>query len=343
MPFQPNFIPLSTFLTKYTPAQSVESIYFPSSSSSNEFLKLLVTLKRLRTKLVHVHLEGKQITTANISALESLLGKWTQTLIIDSPHQKVDMEHIAALIGASSRLKTFCIKTSNKFSLGEYNNFMGHLVRAGATMRLHHLHPEINARLKSLQVGCVTVHTVKFSMLADLGKYFPRLELLRIENWKIVVDETAQKITPIHTLRGLSFLGINITGAKRRKDNVSAKVLSDYIGVFSSSLRVLVLGIRETELLRWSFFTYKPSLGCVFRGKKFPSLRTLWLRACVIDCHDFLSLKGDNLRYIVLEGCKGLNGGWIKAFKAKWKGVVVYETDGRVCGMKEVILSGRGV
>ena len=175
MPFQSNLSALSNFLMKYTPANSVEKLSFPSSTRSHEFLKFLVTLKRLKSRLTTIHLSGKYIESINLAAMESLLGKWTNTIILDNPCTKVDVGHITPLISAAPRLKTFALQTCNKFSSTEYDGFLRDLMRAGETSRLHHRHPEINARLRSLQVSCTSMQNVKFNILADLGKFFPLL------------------------------------------------------------------------------------------------------------------------------------------------------------------------
>jgi hypothetical protein len=335
MPFQPNFLPLSNFLTKYTPAKSVQSLYFPSSTTSNEFLKFLVTLKRLKTRLLHIHLTGKQITCTNLSAIESLLGKWTETLILDSPSSKVDIAHISPLIAASPRLKSFAIETCCKFSSGEYHAFLKDLVRAGETSRLHHLHPEINARLRSLQISCSTIHTVNFSFLAELGRYFPLLELLRIENWRILVDKKLPEITPMYSLRGLSLVGIDVIESKKAKTNVFARMLATYIRTFPA-LEILVLGAREMDVLGWKLFVRKPELGAVFNGMELPRLKVLWLRAWVVNCSDLLSLRSDTVEWVIVEACRGLNGGWVKAVEEKWKKAVIFETDTRLTNVHHV-------
>lgn len=74
----------------------------------------------------------------------------------------------------------------------------------------------------------------------------------------------------------------------------------------------------------------KPKLGKVFNEMDLPKLKVLWMRAWIMDCEDLLTLKAENLQFLVVEECKGMNGGWIKAASRKWKGLTVVETDTRL-------------
>lgn len=180
MPFQPNFQSLGIFLTKHTPAKSVQCLHFPSTTRSIEFLRFLITLKRLGTRLVEVHLSGRQVTRNTLETMQSLLGKWTSRIILDSP-QAIDVVHITDLIAWSPRLKVFSLQTTTNFRK-RYGEFIEILCRAGSAERLPHSHPEINPWLRTLHLSSLTCQSIKFSTLADLGKYFPLLEMLRIEN-----------------------------------------------------------------------------------------------------------------------------------------------------------------
>jgi len=327
MSFQRTLSPLSNFLTKYTPARSIEGLYFPSTTRKHEFLKLLVTLKRLRSHLAKIHLSGKEVTRTGLTAIESLLGPWTQTIILECPSSKVDIAHITPLIAASSRLKTFALQTNTKFPGEEYSAFMKALVRAGETSRLHHRHPEINARLRTLQLSTLTPQTIKFSVLAELGRFFPLLEMLRIENWKFEVNGE-EKIAPIMTLRGLALVGIDIIETKK-SDHPYANILSKYLCELTQ-LEILMLGARDTDLLGWKLFVRKPEMGLLFKRLQLSRLKFLWLRGWAVDCMDLLSLKASFLKWLVLEECKGMNGGWVKAIRGYWTDIVVVESDIRL-------------
>lgn len=325
MPFQTTFSPLSTFLTKYTPAKAVESIYFPSSTKSIEFLKFLVTLKRLRCRLRCIVLVGKEITRTNLAAMESLLGRWTHTIILRNPSSKVGVSNITSLIAAAPRLNKLAIQTNCLFFGQEYTLFLKELVRAGESERvLYHLHPEVNANLRVLHISASTCQLVKFCVLADLGKFFPLLEMLRIANWKIMGDVN-ESVTSIRTLRGLSLIGLDMESKKL----TFAKMLSGYIATFPS-LEIVVLGARETDALGWKLFVMRPKLGKLFADMELPRLKVLWLRAWIVDCEDLMLLKAENLRFLVIEECKGMNGGWIKAASRKWQGLTVVETDSQL-------------
>ena len=300
---------------KYTPAKSIEKLIFPSSTRSHEFLKFLITLKRLKSRLKYIHLSGKQITCINLAAMESLLGKWTETIVLENPSTKVDIGHITMLISAATRLKTFALQSRSRISVGDYDLFLRELMRAGETTRVHHQYPQINARLRSLQISCTAIQNVNFSVLGDLGKFFPRLEMLRIENWRII---DIGQVTPIRTLRGLSLVGIDV------KKNGFVRMLSTYLRAFPA-LEILFLGARETNILGWKFFVRRPELRGIFKGIKLPKLKCLWLRAWAVDCQDLVSLKSNALGWIVIEDCKGLNGGWIKAVEGD--GAIVIESD----------------
>jgi len=325
-PFQPTLNPLSNFLSRYTPARSIESLSFPSTTRKHEFLKFLVTLKRLRSHLTFIHLSGKEVTGTVLTAVESLLGTWTDTIILECPSPKVDVGHIAPLIAASPRLKTFALQTGTRFAGMEYTGFLKTLVRAGETSRLHHRHPEINARLRTLQLSTSIPQTVKFSVLADLGRFFPLLETLRIENWKIEVDG-GEKVAPIMTLRGLALVGIDVVDKK--SNSPFADLLSEYLRELTQ-LEILMLGARDIDVLGWKLFVRKPEMGRLFGRLYLANLRFLWLRGWVVNCVDLLSLKAPRLKWLVLEECKGINGGWIKAVRGHWRDIIIVESDIRL-------------
>ena len=200
---------------------------------------------------------------------------------------------------------------------------MRELVRAGETLRLHHRHPEINAHLRTLHLGCGAVQTVKFATLAEMGWYFPSLEMLRLENWKVQV-ECATKVVPIKTLRGLSLLGIDFCDTKGFGG--LGPVISTYVAAFPG-LEYFILGVREKDLLRWKkIFNRKPELKGLFSRVKTPKLKVLWLRGWIVDYADLLSLEAA-MRFLVVEECKGMNGGWLKAVHGKWPGISVIERD----------------
>jgi len=224
-------------------------------------------------------------------------------------------------------LKTFALQTNTKFPGEEYSAFMKALVRAGETSRLHHRHPEINARLRTLQLSTLTPQTIKFSVLAELGRFFPLLEMLRIENWKFEVNGE-EKIAPIMTLRGLALVGIDIIETKK-SDHPYANILSKYLCELTQ-LEILMLGARDTDLLGWKLFVRKPEMGLLFKRLQLSRLKFLWLRGWAVDCMDLLSLKASFLKWLVLEECKGMNGGWVKAIRGYWTDIVVVESDIRL-------------
>jgi hypothetical protein len=320
LPPQQSLLPLSTFLTKHTPANSIQHLTFHSSVPAHEFLKFLITLKRLRTRLQSVHLHGKQIQPIVLAALESLLGKWTHTLIVSNPCPPTDVTQLTALIAGSSRLKRFALRTTGK--VAEYDSFVRELVRAGETARLHHRHPEMNTRLRILQLGCCAPQTVKFGVLAEMGRWFPLLEMLRLENWKVFVD-VASKVVPIKTLRGLSLLGMEFVDTKSYGG--VGVVLSAYVAAFAPTLEYFILGAKDPD--RWKIFSRKPELRGLFSRLQTPRLKVLWLRGWSVDYADLLSLEACAVRFLVVEECKGMNGGWIKAVRGKWTGVAVIESD----------------
>ena len=334
MPYQPTLSPLSAFLTKYTPAKAVESLYFPSSTKNIEFLRFLVTLKRLRSRLRRIELSGKEVTRTNLSAMESLLGKWTRTIILMNPSSKVGISHIASLVSAAPRLQKLAIQTNTLFFGQEYTVFLKDLMRAGESTRVHHLNPEVNCSLRVLHISSSISQSVKFCVLADLGKFFPLLEMLRIENWKLVCNAD-EYVTPIHTLRGLSLVGLDTESKKQ----TFAKILSRYIANFPA-LEILVLGAKDKDLLGWRLFVMKPKLGKLFDQMELPKLKVLWMRAWILDCEDLLTLKAEKLQFLVVEECKGMNGGWIKAASRKWKGLTVVETDTRLSEGFDLVARG---
>jgi len=197
-------------------------------------------------------------------------------------------------------------------------------MRAGESTRVHHLNPEVNCSLRVLHISSSISQSVKFCVLADLGKLFPLLEMLRIENWKLVCNAD-EYVTPIHTLRGLSLVGLDTESKKQ----TFAKILSRYIAKFPA-LEILVLGAKDKDLLGWRLFVMKPKLGRIFDQMELPKLKVLWMRAWILDCEDLLTLKAEKLQFLVVEECKGMNGGWIKAASRKWKGLTVVETDTRL-------------
>jgi hypothetical protein len=200
--------------------------------------------------------------------------------------------------------------------------FVRELLRAGETARLHHRHPEMNTRLRILQLGCVQVQNVKFGVLAEMGRWFPLLEMLRLENWKVHVD-VASKVVPIKTLRGLSLLGIEFADTKPY-GGVGA-VVSAYVAAFAPTLEYFILGARDMD--RWKIFSRKPELRNLFSRLQTPRLKVLWLRGWSVDYAELLGLEARGLRFLVVEECKGMNGGWIKAVQGKWTGISVIETD----------------
>ena len=331
MPFLPKVSGLQSFLIKYTPSNSIEHLYFPSSTRSHEFLKLLVTLKQLKSRLTTIHLSGKNVTCLNLSALTTglLLGKWTDTIILDQPSTKVDIVHVSSLISASPRLKTFSLQTCHKFSPKEYAIFLQHLMRSGETTRLHHHNPEINFRLRTLHVSCTSTHNVSISILTELSKFFPLLEMLRIENWKLVGD-IADESVPFLYLRGLSLLNIEIMDTK--KTNPNASVLARYLRTLPS-LEIVVLGAKEIDVLGLKLPFRKQDLGKVFEEAQLPNLKVFWLRSWMVDYQDLLAVQSTRVQWVVVEQCKGLNGGWIKAVQGKWKGAFVVESDTRMNGV----------
>src|SRR5436190_23855167 len=106
-------------------------------------------------------------------------------------------------------------------------------------------------------------------------------------------------------------------------------MLSAYVSTFPA-LEILVLGAREVNLLGWKLFVNKPELRGAFNGLELPKLKCLWLRAWIVDCQELLSLKTSTLQWIVVEECKGMNGGWIKAVRGKWPRAVVIESATRL-------------
>ena len=180
----------------------------------------------------------------------------------------------------------------------------------------------MNARLRTLHLASTQVQNVKIAVLAEMGRYFPFLEMLRLENWKVQVD-VPTKVVPIKTLRGLSLLGMEFTDTK--PFGGVGTVLSTYVAAFPT-LEYLILGARE--LVGWKIFSRrKPELRGLFSRLTMSRLRVLWLRGWSIDYADLLALEAEMVRFLVVEECKGMNGGWIKAVQGKWTGVSVIETD----------------
>jgi hypothetical protein len=211
----------------------------------------------------------------------------------------------------------------------EYTAFLKTLVRAGETNRLHHRHPEINARLRTLQLSTLAPQTVKFSVLAELGRFFPLLEMLRIENWKLEVDG-GEKVAPIMTLRGLALVGIDVIETRPKKSEYPfANVLSKYLSQLTQ-LEILMLGGRDMDAFGWRLFVRKPEMGPLLGKLQFTKLKFLWLRGWVLSCVDLLQLKALWLKWLVFEECRGINGGWLKAFNRHWRGVVIVESDIRL-------------
>jgi hypothetical protein len=316
-------------MSRHCPANSVESLSFPSSTRNHAFLRFLVTLKQLRTRLASIRLSGKEVTRTNLSAMESLLGNRTHTIIIMNPSGKVGFGHITALVSAAPRLKTFVLHTSTTFmTVEDYTSYLKGLVRAGETERLYQQNPEQNFKLRTLHLSTSTLfQKVKFEVLADMGKFFPLLEMLRIENWKVIVEGN-EKIAPIRTLRGLSLVGFDVVD-KKKSPKPFAMVLSTYLSCLPS-LEMLFLGARDMDYLGLKLFVRRPELGSIFAKLCLPKMKVLWLRSWEVDCQDLMMLKADRLRWLMVEECKGMNGGWVKAVSAKWKGIVVVESAERL-------------
>lgn len=49
-----------------------------------------------------------------------------------------------------------------------------------------------------------------------------------------------------------------------------------------------------------------------------------------MNCEDLMKLKAEKLNWLIIEECKGMNGGRMKAVCAKWKGIDVHENEGRL-------------
>ena len=145
--------------------------------------------------------------------------------------------------------------------------------------------------------------------------------MLRVENWKVQVDVPTQCVS-IKTLRGLSLLGMEF--AETKQFGGVGNVLSAYLAAFPT-LEYLVLGAREQ--VGWKIFSRRPELRGLFSRLDIPRLQVLWLRGWSVDYADVLALEAETVRFLVVEECKGLNGGWIKAVQGKWTGVSVIETD----------------
>jgi hypothetical protein len=210
----------------------------------------------------------------------------------------------------------------------EYTMYLRGLLRAGETERLYQEFPEQNSKLRKLHLSTSTLcQKVKFEVLADLGKFFPLLEMLRIENWKVIV-EGKEVITPIPSLRGLSLVGFDVVD-RRKSLQPFERVLSEYVASFPS-LEILFLGARDMDYLGLKLFIRRPELGTTFSCLCLPKLRVLWLRSWQMNCDDLMKLTAEKLNWLIIEECKGMNGGRMKAVRAKWKGIVVHENEGRL-------------
>lgn len=104
--------------------------------------------------------------------------------------------------------------------------------------------------------------------------------------------------------------------------------MAGYIGCFPA-LEMLVLGAK-TQIFSWKGPFRQVNLGKIFAGLQLPKLKVLWLRGWTLEVEDLLSLKAVGLQWIVLEQCKGMNGGWIKAIMGRWKGIIVVESAERL-------------
>jgi hypothetical protein len=151
--------------------------------------------------------------------------------------------------------------------------------------------------------------------------------MLRIENWKVIVEGN-EKIAPIRTLRGLSLVGFDVVD-KKKGPMPFTTLLSTYLSSLPS-LEILFLGARDMDYLGLKIFVRRPELGSIFAKLRLPKLKVLWLRSWEVDCQDLMMLKADRLRWLMVEECKGMNGGWVKAVTAKWKGIVVVESAERL-------------
>jgi len=321
IPPQPNLQPLSTFLLKYTPAESIESLHYPSTVYPFEFLKFAITLKTLQSHLTSLHLQGKRVNDLVLASSKGLLGKWTKELIVEQPCDKLDIEKVTSLIAAAPRLRVLSL--SGKFAVRQqaYVEFVRAVVTAGVINRLHRRHPEINTHLRTLHLCSSSVQPVPFSQLASLGSFFPLLEFLRLENWRLTDVGETQRLVVIKSLRGLALVSLDV-----EKKESYAMVLAKLIPAFPS-LEILMLGRREPELWGWKIFNRKRELGpSFFESVNLQKLKVLWLRGFTFDPVAFLKLQAPLLQFAVLEECRGSNGGWLNAFRNKWATITVVES-----------------
>jgi len=99
------------------------------------------------------------------------------------------------------------------------------------------------------------------------------------------------------------------------------------------SLEILVLAAKEVDVLGLKLPFRKHQLGKVFEEAQLPNLKVFWLRNWTVDYQDLLAVQSTHVQWVVVEQCKGLNGGWIKAVQGKWKGAFVVESDLRLSGV----------
>ena len=321
IPTQRNLQPLSAFLLKYTPAKSIRSLHYPSTVPPPEFLKFAITLKTLHSRLRSLHLQGKGVNNLVLAASETLLGKWTKEVIVEQPCDKLDIAQITSFIAAAPRLRVLSL--SGKFAIRQkpYVEFVRAVMTAGAINRLYRRHPEINTRLRTLHLSSSTVQTVPFSHLASLGSFFPLLEFLRLENWRLTSVGETESLVAIKSLRGLALVSLDV-----EKKELYTVVLAKLIHAFPS-LEILMLGTRESDLWGWKIFNRKRELGpSFFESVNLQKLKVLWLRRFTFDPVAFLRLHTPILQFAVLEECRGSNGGWVKACRNRWAGITVVES-----------------
>jgi hypothetical protein len=267
-----------------------------------------------------LHLQGKRVTNLVLAAAESLLGKWTREICLEGV-AGMDVGQVSALIAAAPKMRVLSL--AGRWGKGcGFEEVWGAVMTAGAVNRLHHRHPEINTHLRTLHLSSSSIQPVSYVHLASLGSFFPRLEFLRVENCRVTNIRRDQGVVTIKSLRGLALVSLDI-----EKGESLTGILTRLIPAFPA-LEILMLGTRDTpDLWGWKLFNRKRELGRMFfETVQLTKLRVLWLRGFNFDAAAFLKFHAGALRFVVLEACRGSNGGWVKGCRSKWPGVIVVES-----------------
>jgi hypothetical protein len=143
-----------------------------------------------------------------------------------------------------------------------------------------------------------------------------------VENCRVTNVRPDQGVVTIKSLHGLALVALDI-----EKGESFTGILTRLIPAFPA-LEILMLGTRDMpDLWGWKLFNRKRELGRMFfETVSLANLRVLWLRGFTFDAAAFLKFHTGLLQFVVLEGCRGSNGGWVKGCRNKWPGVIVVES-----------------